>query len=202
MSEIRKERTRELYIDITCDLIRKEGMNAVSIRAVSERAGYNSATMYSYFDNLSHLVFCAYMRFEEEMMERFRNEIEKEKNLSLYQIWPHMYVIMADYYLENPNVFDCGFTSSYAYKDDFDGKGKRVKESVFNKYVIEKLNGIADETGKDLKLILKINAICLAEITGTVLLLIKKRENPVNLQISGEMEDNLRKIIHCFMEVE
>lgn len=199
MSEIRKERTKDLYIDITCDLIRNDGMSAVTIRAISERAGYNSATMYSYFDNLSHLIFFAYMRFEDELLEKFKAEVNKEKASSLYGIWPRMYVIMARFYLENPNIFDCLFMSDFALKDKFDVKSKRAEKSSFNRYVMEKLQQIAVETGKNITLIKKINSICLAEITGTVLLIVKRRQSPDELHLAA-MEDDLRKLIKCFME--
>lgn len=56
MNQIRKERTRELFIDIACDIIRNKGMKELTIRNVAALAGYNSATLYTYFDNLPHLI--------------------------------------------------------------------------------------------------------------------------------------------------
>ena len=77
MNDIRKERTKALYINIVCDLIRTKGMQAVTIRTISDLAGYNSATLYSYFDNLPQLILYAQMQFENELGSFFQEAIRK-----------------------------------------------------------------------------------------------------------------------------
>ena len=47
------------YIDAAADMIREDGIESVSIRKVSARAGFSSATLYLYFSGLDELVSLA-----------------------------------------------------------------------------------------------------------------------------------------------
>lgn len=47
------------FIEATADIIREEGMEAISIRNVASRAGYSSATLYLYFEDINQLVALA-----------------------------------------------------------------------------------------------------------------------------------------------
>jgi len=60
--EIQRERTMKLFIDSADEIIMSEGVESLSIRKVANCAGYNSATLYNYFDNLEHLVYFTYMK--------------------------------------------------------------------------------------------------------------------------------------------
>ncbi|WP_354196919.1 helix-turn-helix domain-containing protein [Bhargavaea ullalensis] len=50
------------FVEATVEIIEEEGIDKVTIRKVADRAGYNSATLYNYFSELSHLKFFAAMR--------------------------------------------------------------------------------------------------------------------------------------------
>ncbi len=83
---IKKRRMWGYFIDATVSIIQEEGFQAVTIREVAQRAGYNSATMYNYFGDLSHLQFFASMKLmnpyvlavsqsianEEDALEKYR----------------------------------------------------------------------------------------------------------------------------------
>ncbi|MCY0887022.1 MAG: TetR/AcrR family transcriptional regulator [Alicyclobacillaceae bacterium] len=62
-SESQKAQIRQLFIDATARIIEEEGIENVTIRKIADLAGFNSATIYNYFDELSHLVFFASMKF-------------------------------------------------------------------------------------------------------------------------------------------
>ena len=44
------------FIEATEKLIRSDGVEGLSIRKIASEAGYNSATLYNYFEDLEHLV--------------------------------------------------------------------------------------------------------------------------------------------------
>lgn len=202
MNHIRKERTKELYIDITCDLIRTEGMKEVSIRKISEKAGYNSATLYSYFKNLSHLVLQAQLRFEDELCQLLQAEVKKSEGIPYYTLWPHQYAVMMKYYLEHPNIFDCAFVANFEKGEAETMLAERKKQSHFQQYIGESLLRIAKETSTDSKKIYEINALCLSQVVGTVLLFSKGRftMDPTNeLEL---FEKKITSMIHHFMEVD
>jgi AcrR family transcriptional regulator len=61
--EIQVNRMIKYFIDATADIIEKDGIENVTIRKIADLAGYNSATIYNYFKEVSHLIFFASMKF-------------------------------------------------------------------------------------------------------------------------------------------
>ncbi len=62
MREKRIKRTMTYFINATDELINEIGIKNVTIRNVAKRAGYNSATIYNYFENLDNLIFFGAMK--------------------------------------------------------------------------------------------------------------------------------------------
>lgn len=60
--EDRKRKVMNQFIDAADELINEIGIEKITIRNVATKAGYNSATMYNYFENLDHLVFFGAMK--------------------------------------------------------------------------------------------------------------------------------------------
>lgn len=61
--DLRKTRTMRYFIDAAQEILEVEGMSGLTIRKVADKAGYNSATLYSYFENLEHLTFYASLKY-------------------------------------------------------------------------------------------------------------------------------------------
>lgn len=59
---LKRKRTMTYFINATDAIIKEEGINNVTIRKVADKAGYNSATLYSYFENLDHLILFGAMK--------------------------------------------------------------------------------------------------------------------------------------------
>ncbi len=53
---IKKQRVIKYFIEAATQIAKDEGIDKVTIRKVSDLAGYNSATLYNYFENLEHLL--------------------------------------------------------------------------------------------------------------------------------------------------
>lgn len=62
MKEIYKNKVMNQFINAAVELIDENGIENVTIRGVAAKAGYNSATIYNYFENLDHLIFFAAMK--------------------------------------------------------------------------------------------------------------------------------------------
>lgn len=65
-AKIRQRRTMTYFIEAADEIIRQEGIEAVTIRKAADKAGYTSATLYNYFENLEHLIFLAALNYLEE----------------------------------------------------------------------------------------------------------------------------------------
>lgn len=77
---IQKSRMIKYFVDATKEIISKEGYDGVNIRKVADIAGYNSATIYNYFDNLEHLIFFASMNYLGYYIDDLPNYVKNAKN--------------------------------------------------------------------------------------------------------------------------
>ncbi len=80
----KKIHTIKVFIDAAAEIIEEEGIDSVTIRKVADIAGYNSATIYNYFDNCNQLIFFAAAKFMKDYIDempqyiaRGDNELEK-----------------------------------------------------------------------------------------------------------------------------
>lgn len=62
MSEKHRKLTMNHFVNAADNLINEIGIENITIRNIAQKAGYNSATIYNYFENLDHLVFFGAMK--------------------------------------------------------------------------------------------------------------------------------------------
>ncbi|CAH2215166.1 TetR/AcrR family transcriptional regulator [Tepidibacter aestuarii] len=91
------------FIDATAKIIEEEGIDYVTIRKVAALTGYNSATLYNYFENLDHLVFLACMRFTKSYTDTLPLYIENCTNSvdRTIRVWE----CFCYYSFSNPKIF-------------------------------------------------------------------------------------------------
>jgi len=71
---IQEERMKNYFISAAKEIIRAEGIRAVSARNVADRAGYSYATLYNYFKDVRDLIFTCI----EDFMKECRDFVEEE----------------------------------------------------------------------------------------------------------------------------
>ena len=115
----RKLKNKRLFIDATMKLIEEEGVEGVSIRKVAAITGYNSATLYSYFQNLDHLILLAGFKFLKEYVggldEYTKNAKDDLEKFSL--IWE----FFCKCSFKNPKIYQAVFFSTIDFnRKDFE----------------------------------------------------------------------------------
>lgn len=101
--KIKRGRMWKYFTDATVEIIEKEGMDQVTIRKVADIAGYNSATIYNYFTDLSHLLFFASMRLLGNYTRDVVTYMEKGNNaLEKYLL---SWECFCEHSFKNPDVF-------------------------------------------------------------------------------------------------
>lgn len=104
---LKKRRMWTYFIDATEELIQTEGFRYVTIRKVAEKAGYNSATIYNYFDELSHLLFFASLKFLRPYIQTVTDEMDKTENpVEKYLI---AWKCFSEYSFKIPEIFNAVF---------------------------------------------------------------------------------------------
>lgn len=100
---LQKSRMWKYFVEAATDLISEEGTEHITIRKVADRAGYNSATIYNYFDEFSHLLFFASMRLMKEYTEEVALRI-KQADTALAQ-YRASWQCFSEYSFRNPEIF-------------------------------------------------------------------------------------------------
>ncbi|WDV46916.1 TetR/AcrR family transcriptional regulator [Clostridiaceae bacterium M8S5] len=77
---IQRKRIMRYFIDAATEIIEMQGIENVTIRNVANLAGYNSATLYNYFDNLQHLISLACIKFLKDYVKALPEYISKANN--------------------------------------------------------------------------------------------------------------------------
>ena len=71
------------YVQITSEILEKEGIEGVTIRKVAEKAGCTSAVLYKHFENKEHLVMLASVKFLEPYIIEFLKQTDREDITSI-----------------------------------------------------------------------------------------------------------------------
>ncbi|MBB5173734.1 TetR/AcrR family transcriptional regulator [Texcoconibacillus texcoconensis] len=107
--EIQIIRMRSYFIDATVQIIEEEGIEHVTIRRVADIAGYNSATIYNYFKEVSHLIFFAAMKYLKRYVEALPKFIEVGENA--FERFLLVWECFCKYSFEEPKIYHAIFTS-------------------------------------------------------------------------------------------
>jgi len=77
---IQRRRMMRYFIEAVQKIIEEEGIEEVNIRKVSDIAGYNSATIYNYFNDFDHLMFFSSIKYLKEYILNLPNCIRNSKD--------------------------------------------------------------------------------------------------------------------------
>lgn len=105
--ESRYKKTMSHFINVTDELINEIGIRNITIRKVAEKAGYNSATIYNYFENLDHLIFFASYRNLKDYILNLEKYLQDAKNAmdTFLIVWD----CFCDHAYYKPEIFNAIF---------------------------------------------------------------------------------------------
>lgn len=109
---LQKQRIMTYFIDAATKIIDEEGIEEITIRKTANLAGYNSATLYNYFDNLDHLILFASIRYLKDYVMLLPNYLSKssnslEKYFSIWECYCHCS-------FNSPQIYNLIFFSSFS----------------------------------------------------------------------------------------
>jgi len=112
--EIQRKRILVYFIEATSKIIEDEGIENVTIRNVADIAGYNSATLYNYFEDLDHLIFFTSMKYLKEYnleLSKFISDSDNSLDIFL-KTWE----CFCKFSYKNPKIFYNIFFSKHKDK--------------------------------------------------------------------------------------
>ncbi|ADK15839.1 MULTISPECIES: TetR/AcrR family transcriptional regulator [Clostridium] len=101
---IKKHRNMSYFIDAASKIMDEEGVQSITIRKVADMAGYNSATLYNYFENLDELILYASIRHLREYtfsLSQYINALHDNID-KYYEIWKYF----CKYSFSNPEIYN------------------------------------------------------------------------------------------------
>ncbi len=102
--ELQESRMRGYFIEAAKETLKGEGLKAVNVRTVSERAGYSFATLYNYFKDLNELIFICVKDFMDEC-ETFAME-QSQKSLPGRESLKSRMKACINYFVQYPGIFE------------------------------------------------------------------------------------------------
>lgn len=64
--EIQSERLQRYFLDSAKNIIKSEGIEALTVRSIADNAGYSYGTLYNYYKDVKELVFQSGLEFVDE----------------------------------------------------------------------------------------------------------------------------------------
>jgi AcrR family transcriptional regulator len=105
---IQRTRMWKYFVEATAQIILEEGVPNVTIRKIADLAGYNSATIYNYFSELSHLVFFASMKFLKPYTDAAVH-VYQASDLTAQERYIRVWEIFCQHSFQNPQIFHAIF---------------------------------------------------------------------------------------------
>src|SRR6056297_1846518 len=112
----KKKKMLKKFINATTDVIKNEGIDNVTIRKVADIAGFNSATIYNYFDNCKQLIFFASINFISDYVVEMPSYIENSDNPveRLMKMWEYFSL----HSFKNPKIYYAIFSENLGDKSE------------------------------------------------------------------------------------
>lgn len=111
---LKRKRIMIYFIEAAEKLIRSEGVEGLSIRKIANEAGYNSATIYNYFNDLEHLaLFGSVCYLREYVMILGKSLLPDMTSIDRYRTIYKSFNKVAFRY---PEIFHNMFFGRYSYK--------------------------------------------------------------------------------------
>lgn len=102
--EIQEARMKSYFLQAAKEILKAEGLKALSVRSVSEKAGYSYATLYNYFKDIGDLLYQCIGDFQQEC-EVFAHNRAKNETLPALLLRKTILGYM-HYFVEYPGVFE------------------------------------------------------------------------------------------------
>ena len=111
---IKKRRVMIYFIEATQELILNEGIENLSIKKIADTAGYNTATIYNYFEDLEELILYSSIDYLKIYLKDLKNEINS--NMKAIEMYETIYKVFVHHSFEKPEIFHTLFFGKYSYK--------------------------------------------------------------------------------------
>jgi len=174
MNAIQEERIKGYFLTAAKELIRSEGLDVVSARNVSERAGYSYATLYNYFKDIRDLIFSCVEDFMAECREFVANDMPG--NISGEEALIAVSKSYTKFFVQYPGIFHLFFQEK-ANKISTAKSNMNAIDLLFDSLVEEKWKSIVEQKKETDKQFSQTQEFHKLALHGILLLFFNNRSN-------------------------
>ena len=127
----RKKNMKLLYIKCAEQIIRNEGIAALNIRRIAAETGYNSATLYTYFEDIEELIIYCTFKIRKEYLEHLGRGLSSE--MSPLEQYIKFYEIYSYYSFDEPEIHFNMYFGKYG------DKLYRIRDSYYELFPNERV---------------------------------------------------------------
>lgn len=123
----KEQRMREYFITAAREILQAEGMKALNVRAIAERAGYSYATLYNYFSDIKELIFECIFYFQDDCSKYITGKMNR-KPAGIERIKAaHLGYI--EYFIQYPGIYELFYLEKMS-----DYKGRQASGDIIYNY--------------------------------------------------------------------
>lgn len=100
---IQRRRIMRYFVEATHAIIESEGPETLTIRKVSDLAGYNSATLYNYFSSLDNLIAFSSLRYLKYYSNDLKNYLSTD--MDSYCVYINIWKCFCKHAFQNPDIY-------------------------------------------------------------------------------------------------
>lgn len=124
--EIQNERLLRYFLDSAKNIIKSEGIEALTVRSVADDAGYSYGTLYNYYKDVKELVFKSGIEFIDECKDYVLNSHYKEDDIKAeIKFKTKKYI---EYFVQYIGIYQLLFITSKGAIGSFQSFSKSVVE--------------------------------------------------------------------------
>lgn len=190
-----KTRMITRFVDTAYELSLDIGFEKLTIRNIAEKAGYNSATIYNYFENFDHLIFFTAMRYIKEYADSLKICTASAENAM--DIFMMVWECFCKHAFRNPKIYNAIFfhnldkhfedyVAEYysIYPQDLYDENPRIGTMLLKSDITKRgmttIEGCVDEGYIKEEDADRLNEITLILFEGMLRRVLRGRENPIN----------------------
>lgn len=189
--EIQKSRVKRYFIDAAKEILLNEGALNVSVRKVGDATGYSYATIYNYFKNLDHLLWCIGIEFVKDIVKIYDNDFVKDSYTP--EDIKHLLNRYIDYYFENPNVFN--FFFFYQVEEPPEDLKEELVRPSLEKILVSILENLAQQKIVEYEKVLVISGLIMNSVHGMLLMYFSKKRKVTKHEIHRKSEEMIQFLL-------
>ena len=110
---LKRKRIMIYFVEAAKQLIQSEGIGGLTIRKVASEAGYNSATIYNYFENLEHLTLFASVCYMRDYVLLLGKSLRED--MTALERYRTIYHCFNEFAFQYPEIFHNMFYGKYSH---------------------------------------------------------------------------------------